>query len=358
MPWRTALYLGWVAALAFAQPTSAWGQAPEGTVPKVLSLASKPEPIDETQELEELDLVALLDMDVTTLATRTKLSSNDAPARIMSLSREQLQARGYRYLRDVFRDLPGYQASRLSDPDWDTTLVVRGLPGNNRIVFLLNGQRYSPPGGTPMPLFANLPIAFIERLEIMYGPGSALYGSDAFSGIINITMDGQDVPREVLGSVEYGSFGSVSGVTSAEVPTPYFTISVGAHYTLQQQPNLYDLYPNEYSYGADKTKLSDIDSDQVNLSRFDGQERGYDAYVALKREEFTLRYYQRGYSHSSAFGRNAGGFPVVRRARLKDLAQSVMASIDSRRAQRSSPRSVSTHATRFSPRRDSCRLSH
>lgn len=286
---------------------------------------------DDAVTLEELDLVALMDLDVTTLATRTRLSANDAPARIMSLSREQLEARGYRYLRDVFQDLPGYQASKNSDPDWGTTLMVRGLPGNNRIVFLLNGQRYSPPGGTPMPLFANLPIAFIRRVEIMYGPGSALYGSDAFSGIVNITTDVPDPTRGVTGGLQYGSYGSVSGTVTAEVPVEdKFTVSVGAHYMASRQANLYEEYPNEFRYGNSGLSIEDINSSQLNPGNFNANESGHDAYVTFRREEFTLRYYQRGSTHSSSFGRNAGGSPIVKMARAEDLSQVVMGTFQQR----------------------------
>ncbi len=320
----TRLSLLWAFALCssvlLGAPRTVGAQAntPPQTPPTTLSVG------DGVSELEELDLVALLDLDVTTLATRTRLSASDAPARILSLSREQLEARGYRYLRDVFQDLPGYQASKNSDPDWGTTLMVRGLPGNNRIVFLLNGQRYSPPGGTPMPLFANLPIAFIRRIEIMYGPGSALYGSDAFSGIVNITTDVADPSRSVSGGVQYGTYGSVSGTATAEVPLEQFTISVGAHYMGGRQADLYRLYPNEFRYGKDGLSIQGIESQGLNPGNFNANESGHDAYFALRNEQFSLRYYQRGSSHSSSFGRNAGASPIVKRARAVDLSQVVM----------------------------------
>jgi len=77
------------------------------------------------------------------------------------MNARQIRRRCYRYLRDIFRDLLGFHAAYSSTAQWGTSLVVRGLGGNHRIVFLLDGQRFNPPGGE------NIYGAFVARRQAL-----------------------------------------------------------------------------------------------------------------------------------------------------------------------------------------------
>ena len=63
---------------------------------------------------------------------------------------------------------------------------MRGVPGNNKLVILVNGMRVNPPGGENIPLRSDFSVRNAEQIEVIYGSGSTLYGGDAVSAVINI----------------------------------------------------------------------------------------------------------------------------------------------------------------------------
>src|SRR5260370_7403868 len=143
---------------------------------------------------------------------------------------------------------------------------------------LLNGQCMTTPGGEEVPLFANYPLTFVDHIEVMYGPGSALYGNDAFNGIVNIvTTPGS--PRDgVIVNGSAGSYGATDVSTLGRKAIGPAEVRVGLHYTRSGQPNVYRLYPGEYSYGAagtPPTRLDPLPSPTHDLRNFDAAETRY-----------------------------------------------------------------------------------
>ena len=87
------------------------------------------------------------------------------------------------------------------------------MVGNNKIVLLINGMRVNPPGGEELMIRSDVSVRFAEQIEIIYGPGSTLYGQDAISAVINIkTRSPGDVTVEVLGG--YGLYDTKEGYAS------------------------------------------------------------------------------------------------------------------------------------------------
>ncbi|HEY0709776.1 MAG TPA: TonB-dependent receptor plug domain-containing protein, partial [Polyangia bacterium] len=231
-------------------PTPPPEAAPEAPLPDErleLDRGEKPDQFERIDWIEEFSLKELLDVPVFA-ATRSSLSLSEAPARILVVTREQIRRRGYRHLRDIFRDLPGYQVGQWSTAEWGTTLIVRGLSGNHRLVFLLDGQRMNPPGGEEVPLFANYPLAFVDHIEVMYGPGSALYGNDAFNGIVNIVTV-PSTPRDgVLANVAGGTDSTLDAAVLGHFTLGPVNGRLGLHYNRARQRTPYELYPRDYSY--------------------------------------------------------------------------------------------------------------
>src|SRR5205807_878811 len=100
--------------------------------------------------------------------------------------REEIRQRGYAFLKDVLRDLPGMETSEYYFTEIGTQVPVRGVLGNNKIIVLINGMRVNPPGGEAMMLRSDISVRDAEQVEVVYGPGSTLYGQDAISAVINI----------------------------------------------------------------------------------------------------------------------------------------------------------------------------
>lgn len=149
------------------------------------------------------------------VASKKAEKISDAPSIISTVTAEEIQRYGARNLTDILNRVPGLQyTSGLFFQN--NSFSVRGQSVQhypNRILFLINGRPYrdSLSGGYNMPLFTDFPVSTIERLEIIRGPGSVLYGSNAFSSVINIvtrkTAAGGEA--EFLGT--YGSHDYQSG---------------------------------------------------------------------------------------------------------------------------------------------------
>ncbi len=146
-----------------------------------------------------VSLGQLLDPNITT-ASRMLERATEAPATVYVITGGDIRARGYSTLADVLRDLPGMEVIEQYYSEQGTLVPVRGVVGNNKIVLLVNGMRVNPPGGEELMIRSDISVRFADQIEIIYGPGSTLYGQDAISAVINIkTRSPGDVIVEALG---------------------------------------------------------------------------------------------------------------------------------------------------------------
>lgn len=151
---------------------------------------------------------ALLFSDIESVFTASKFSQKitEAPARISIVTANEIEQYGYRSLADVLNTLTGFQTS------YDRTYSYVGargfgVPGdyNSRILLLIDGHRVNENVYSSMVIDNGLAvnIDIIDRIEVVRGSGSSLYGNNAFFGVINIlTKRGRDFSGlEVIGSV-------------------------------------------------------------------------------------------------------------------------------------------------------------
>jgi outer membrane receptor for ferrienterochelin and colicin len=129
-----------------------------------------------------------MDKEITTASKSTEKIS-EAPATVYVISKDEIRQRGYIYLKDALRDLPGMETIENYFTEKGTLVPVRGAVGNNTIIVLLNGVRINPPGGEEMMFRSDINILQAKQIEIMYGPGSTLYGQDAINAVINIITE-------------------------------------------------------------------------------------------------------------------------------------------------------------------------
>jgi outer membrane receptor for ferrienterochelin and colicins len=163
-----------------------------------------------------MSLEQLMEIQVNTVFGASKFLQKvtEAPASISIVTSEDIRRYGYRTLADILRSARGFQTTY--DRNY-TYLGVRGLarPGdyNTRILLLVDGHRINDnvynmaPIGTEFPIDVDL----IERVEIIRGPSSSMYGANAFFGVVNvIPKRGQDLNGfEVSG--EAGSLDTYKG---------------------------------------------------------------------------------------------------------------------------------------------------
>jgi iron complex outermembrane receptor protein len=163
------------------------------------------------KDLSRLSLDDLMQIRVESVTTASKRlePSTDAPAAVSIISGDEIRKLGHRSLADVLQGIRGFYVT------YDHGYYYLGSRGfsrpgdyNSRTLLLLNGQRLNDgvyeQGFIGTEFMVDLDL--IERVEVVRGPGSALYGSDALFGVINvITKRGADIGTAEA-SVEGGSF--------------------------------------------------------------------------------------------------------------------------------------------------------
>ncbi|AEI67871.1 TonB-dependent receptor domain-containing protein [Corallococcus macrosporus] len=155
--------------------------------------AASREPSPPRSELEE-DLALYSAEDTLALATRHEATVRTVPAIGASFSQRQLRSLGARTVADVLDVVPGLSVSR--DVQGFHRTAIRGLRNDAEVLFLLNGHRLN--NFFDGKALMNLPVENLERVEVIRGPGSALYGAGAFLGVVNIVTDRTDGVRTAV----------------------------------------------------------------------------------------------------------------------------------------------------------------
>jgi outer membrane cobalamin receptor len=200
-----------------------------------------------TADLANATLEELMNIPVTT-ATRATETLANAPARMHVITAEQIRIRGYRSLMELLEDLPDFKVDLAGDQDYPTELTVQGTRGANRVIVLMDGIRVSSPTNEPLPILANYPLHAAKQIEIVYGPASALYGADAFSGVINIiSRNGKESPGLAV-TTATGQDGLYN--QSASYGTPLGkngSLLIGGQFFYDRQPDLSKVYPRDFN---------------------------------------------------------------------------------------------------------------
>jgi len=161
-------------------------------------------------DLTELPIEQLMQVQVVTAASKYAQAASEAPANVHVITAEDIKAYGWRTLADLLSSLPGLYTSY--DRNY-TTLGARGYlrPGDydTRLLLLIDGYRTNDSifDQASVGTEALINVDLIDRVEYIPGAGSAVYGSNALFGVINIiTKRGRDI-----GGVQVsGSTGSAS----------------------------------------------------------------------------------------------------------------------------------------------------
>ena len=219
---------------------------------------------------------------LTVTASRTPINSDETASALSILSKEDIQQRNSNSIADLLREIPGFAVSQQGSRGAVTQVRVRGAEAN-QILVLIDGVEANDVSQGSEFNFAHLNADQIERIEIVRGPQSALWGSDALAGVINIITvprgDSENHHRLSLDS-EIGTFNSQS---------------VGANYLFSERQYQFSLGINDYR------------TDGTNISRQGTEDDGYEnTTIAVNGKYLTDNDLQLGFSYrqtnsSSAF---------------------------------------------------------
>lgn len=139
-----------------------------------------------SRDLADLSLAELLDIDVVSASNRAERLC-EAPATVIVIDRVEIEARGYRSLLDLFDDLPGMDVMfSLGDTQyrnyWRGYRYTIGAP----FLLMLDGVIFNHLYFNEADVLIAFPLSNIDRVEIVYGPASSIYGPNAFMGVINV----------------------------------------------------------------------------------------------------------------------------------------------------------------------------
>ncbi|MDP1644238.1 MAG: TonB-dependent receptor [Thiobacillus sp.] len=167
------------------------------------ALTSPAQALAEVSETDFFD-----DLPVVLSASRLSQPVNEAPAAVTVIDQDMIRASGFRDIPDLFRLVPGFTVAYTRDNTWGVGYHGLADAFSRRMQVLIDGRSVYTASFGEVP-WASLPLSIedIERIEVVRGPNSASYGSNAFFGIINIiTKDAAQVPGSHL-SVQAGDQG-------------------------------------------------------------------------------------------------------------------------------------------------------
>lgn len=180
----------------------------------------------QASNLFDLDLEELLQINVTG-ATLTDSNSLQAPAAITLFSRADIATMPISTLDELMNYVPGGQAYRATDMSNHLPFSFRSKRSGSstaELLILVNGARIDNPfsGGVTIP-YPAIPLANIERVEIIRGPTSSLYGSNAYTGVINIiTQIDENRSYGEVGTDDHYRLGSINSFVSGAIKGSLF----------------------------------------------------------------------------------------------------------------------------------------
>ncbi|CAN5611627.1 TonB-dependent vitamin B12 receptor [soil metagenome] len=265
--------------------------------------------------------------DVVVTATRLPTPAAAAPGSITVLTAADLRQRGIRFVSDAMRLVPGTAVVQSAGPGAQTSVFMRGGE-SDYVQVLIDGVQVNDPGGSYD--WAHLRAEDIDRIEIVRGPSSVLYGSDAVSGVVQIFTRAGGRPR-VEASMSSARGSKYTGSRAFVTNSFDASLSGAAPMTLVEGTLRYGL--SAAQLGSNGLYESNSDYDNRNLSaRLQLAAARGDLAVMLRRGDHEYQYPTTGSGaiverEQFATGENLslaadGGFRPARRLEIRVLATS------------------------------------
>lgn len=233
--------------------------------------------------------------DIVVTAGRAPESIGSTGSAISVISGETLTTSNPASLTDALRSVPGLMVTQAGGPAGTTGVMLRGANTGQTLV-LIDGVRVNDPSGAAGDFnFALVAPGTVDRVEVLRGPQSALYGSDAMGGVINIITKKGSGPAQYSIRTEGGSYGTASTTASmsgSSGPWNYAVTGSGQH------TNGFSSYG--YRIPAIEAKYPNLEKD--GMDRIGGSARvGYDAGEGFRFDAGVMSTFTRG-AYDASFG--------------------------------------------------------
>jgi len=178
----------------------------------LLALCGLPAGSAQSADLTKKSLEDLMNIDVTSVSKKAQKTSETAAA-VFVISAEEIRRSGAQNIPDLLRMVPGLDVAQIDGSQW--AISARGFNGqySNKLLVLIDGRTvYSPVFVGVFWDSQNVPLESIARIEVIRGPGAAVWGSNAVNGVINIIT--KSAGETQGGSVDAGAGNAITGPES------------------------------------------------------------------------------------------------------------------------------------------------
>ena len=234
----------------------------------------------------------------------------EAPGYVVVITNQEIRERGYLDLMDVLHDLPGFDYADYNNGNTPTNVVIRGLNANNsKFIVLRDGVPIDQPAAS-LKLGRNYPLYGIDRIEVLYGPASVVYGPDAVAAVVQLISSPPDKRPLVEAAASGGSFGP---------PDRLDRYQVDAHLALAKRFDFGDATASVRTYQSDGPNLFGLypEFDQIRtkpppFNGFQAPIRSWNASGSLSlRSGLTVGAYFTDHTWSSSLGNTAAIYDYV-----------------------------------------------
>ena len=217
-------------------------------------------------------------------ASRVPVDSNEVGSALFVLPQERIQASGAPFVSDLLRQAPGVAVSRQGGLGTSTQVRMRGAESRQTLV-LIDGVEANDPAFNAEFDIGHLLTGGVQTIEVLRGPQSALYGSEALGGVIHVTTQRATRPFEASAFAEAGSFESLQAGGLVGTKTDRYHLAVSAHWLDTQGTNVARLGSEDDGY--ENLTVGAAGGLQLGpLLRLDGSIRHTDARSEYDRQSF------------------------------------------------------------------------
>lgn len=204
---------------------------------------------------ENIDYDALLleSLDeVSTIATKTKLNIDDMPAFVTILRQDKLLKLGVQDLYEALGLVPGVELSM--EKTGAKKVIFRGAKEKGKISLMIDGITINNTYRGSIYHYLDFPIELVDRIEVIRGPGSVIYGSNAMVGIINIiTKNTQE--SESSSFLKTGSYSTIKGGFNYSLKNSFASFNLDSYY--HKNDKRLDAGPDLAGTAKDDERLKD-----------------------------------------------------------------------------------------------------
>jgi len=248
------------------------------------------------KDVFDLTLEELMQLEVSGVS-RYKQKVSDVPNSITVITKQQITDRGYNDLSELLKDVQGFDITSNAGR-FGEFYSLRGIAGNDRFLILINGHKLNPATGTFISVGNSIPVRNAERVEIIYGPASAVYGADAFSGIVNIVLKDNAPKTKNVNISGYANYGSMNTIDGA------FASSIKVNNDLSFNLNARMLISDGYDILGTDTIYDIINNYTPMPAKCEQPINDHNIYFNANYKNFSLNYYRQQFDEGNAYGQN------------------------------------------------------